>query len=141
MKTTIFELHEGSVEPSVTEAPDWRAMDEYDGQALERVRYVDLLEPPRALVQLVEIAAGGSFAMHASADVAFCQIVQGRGKLGLPGGRELAYAAPELYVFTPGTLHDWHDVEEDTLLSVCLVHQPPPAFDGQRNPGERSGVP
>jgi hypothetical protein len=24
-------------------------------------------------------------------------------------------------VFHPGALHDWHDVEEDTLLSVCLV--------------------
>jgi hypothetical protein len=24
-------------------------------------------------------------------------------------------------VFHPGSLHDWHDVEEATLLSVCLV--------------------
>jgi hypothetical protein len=24
-------------------------------------------------------------------------------------------------VFHPGALHDWHDVKEDTLLSVCLV--------------------
>ena len=37
----------------------------------------------------------------------------------LAGGRD--YEAPELYVFHPGALHDWHDVEEDTLLSVCLV--------------------
>jgi quercetin dioxygenase-like cupin family protein len=124
MKTTIFELYDGTVEANVTRVPDWGPMDEYDGKPLEGVRYVDLLEPPRALVQLVEIAAGGSFAMHASPDIAFCQIVQGRGKLGLPGGRELVYAAPELYVFMPGTLHDWHDVEEDTLLSVCLVQQP-----------------
>jgi quercetin dioxygenase-like cupin family protein len=123
MKTTIFELHDGTVEASVTELPDWRPMDEYDGKPLDNVRYVDLLEPPHALVQLVEISAGGSFAMHASPDVAFCQIIRGRGKLGLHDGRELPYAAPELYVFLPGTLHDWHDVEEDTLLSVCLIRQ------------------
>jgi hypothetical protein len=59
--------------------------------------------------------------MHASSDVAFCQVVRGQGKLGLPGGTEVAYRAPELYVFHPGALHDWHDVEQTTLLSVCLV--------------------
>jgi hypothetical protein len=53
--------------------------------------------------------------------LAFCQIVRGRGRLGLPDGRSLAYEGPELYVFLPDTLHDWHDVEEDTLLAVCLV--------------------
>jgi quercetin dioxygenase-like cupin family protein len=76
---------------------------------------------PLGEIQLVEIAAGGYFAMHASPDIAFCQVVRGRGKLGLPGGTEISYEAPELYVFHPGALHDWHDVEEDTLLSVCLV--------------------
>jgi quercetin dioxygenase-like cupin family protein len=123
MRTTIFELHGEAVEPRVAERSGWRAMEEYEGKPLERVRSVDVLERPRALVQLVEIAAGGSFAMHSSPDVAFCQIVRGRGRLGLPDGREVAYAAPELYVFLPGTLHDWHDIEEDTLLSVCLVRQ------------------
>jgi quercetin dioxygenase-like cupin family protein len=53
--------------------------------------------------------------------IAFCQVVRGRGKLGLPGGTEIGYEAPELYVFHPGALHDWHEVEEATLLSVCLV--------------------
>jgi quercetin dioxygenase-like cupin family protein len=123
MKTTIFELHGEAVEPRVDERPGWRALEEYEGKPLDRVRSVDVIEPPSALVELVEIAAGGSFAMHSSPDVAFCQIVRGRGKLGLPDGRELAYAGPELYVFLPGTLHDWHGVEEDTLLSVCLVRQ------------------
>ena len=124
MRTTIFELRDGAVEPRVSERPDWRPLTEYDGQPLARVSAVDLLEPTGALVQLVEIAAGGSFAMHSSPDVAFCQVVRGRGRLGLPGGRELQYAGPELYVFLPGTLHDWHAIEEDTLLSVCLVRQP-----------------
>jgi quercetin dioxygenase-like cupin family protein len=124
MRTTIFELRSGAVVTDVREEPDWRSFTEYDGEPLDRVRVQDLLEPSGALIQLVEIAAGGSFAMHSSPDVAFCQIVRGRGKLGLPDGSELDYAAPELYVFLPGTLHDWHGVEEDTLLSVCLVRQP-----------------
>lgn len=123
MKTTVFELHPDAVATNVRKEPSWQPFEEYDGKTLESVRVQDLLEPPGALVQLVEIAAGGSFAMHSSPDVAFCQIVSGRGKLGLPDGRELDYEGPELYVFQPGTLHDWHDVEEDTLLSVCLVRQ------------------
>lgn len=125
MRATIFELHSGAVVADVREEPDWRSFAEYDGEPLDRVRVQDLLEASGALIQLVEIAAGGSFAMHSSPDVAFCQVVRGRGKLGLPGGRELDYAAPELYVFLPGTLHDWHGVQEDTLLSVCLVRQQP----------------
>jgi quercetin dioxygenase-like cupin family protein len=123
MRATIFELHSGTVVTDVREEPEWQPFAEYDGEPLDRVRAQDLLEPPGALIQLVEIAAGGSFAMHSSPDVAVCQVVRGRGKLGLPDGRELDYAAPELYVFLPGTLHDWHGVQEDTLLSVCLVRQ------------------
>jgi quercetin dioxygenase-like cupin family protein len=123
MKTTVFELLSGAVVTDARDEPDWQPFEEYDGKPLERVRVQDLIEPPGALIQLVEIAAGGSFAMHSSPDVAFCQIVRGRGRLGLPDGRELEYRAPELYVFLPGTLHDWHAVEEDTLLSVCLVRQ------------------
>jgi quercetin dioxygenase-like cupin family protein len=124
MRVTIFELRSGAVVTDVRQEPDWQPFTEYDGEPLDRVRVQDLVEPSGVLIQLVEIAAGGSFAMHSSPDVAFCQIIRGRGKLGLPEGREVDYAAPELYVFLPGTLHDWHGVEEDTLLSVCLVRQP-----------------
>jgi quercetin dioxygenase-like cupin family protein len=123
MRTTIFELRAGSVVTDVAEQPAWEPFDEYEGKPLERVRVVDLAEPPGGLIQLVEIAAGGRFAMHSSRDVAFCQIVRGKGRLGLPDGRALPYEGPELYVFLPGTLHDWHAIEEDTLLSVCLVRQ------------------
>ncbi len=123
MRTTIFDRDGDRVRVQVAESPGWRAFEEYDGKPLERVRVVDLAEPPHALLQLVEIAVGGRFAMHSSPDVAFCQIVRGRGKLGLPDRQELSYIGPELYVFLPDTLHDWHDVEEDTLLAVCIVRQ------------------
>jgi quercetin dioxygenase-like cupin family protein len=123
MRTTIFDLEDGSVEARVEESPRLEPLPEYDGKPLEGVRLLDVLEPAGGLIQLVEITAGGHFAMHSSPDVAFCQVIRGRGKLGLPDGRELAYEGPELYVFLPGTLHDWHEIAEDTLLSVCLVRQ------------------
>jgi quercetin dioxygenase-like cupin family protein len=123
MRTTVFEARGDAVGTDVAESPGWEPFEEYEGKPLERVRVVDIAELPNGLIQLVEIAAGGRFAMHSSPDVAFCQIVRGRGKLGLPDGSELAYQGPELYVFLPGTLHDWHAIEEDTLLSVCLVRQ------------------
>ena len=121
MRVTTFSDEGDRVGVSVSASPAWEPFHEYDGEPLERVRLVVVERLPLGEIQLVEIAAGGRFAMHASPDVAFCQVVRGRGKLGLPGGTEIAYQAPELYVFHPGALHDWHDVEQDTLLSVCLV--------------------
>jgi quercetin dioxygenase-like cupin family protein len=121
MRVTSFTAEGDRTGVQVTPQPDWAPFTEYDGKPLRGVR-LEVVEPlPQAEIQLVEIAAGGHFAMHTSPDVAFCQIVRGRGRLGLPDGTELPYQAPELYVFHPGSLHDWHDVEQDTLLSVCLV--------------------
>jgi quercetin dioxygenase-like cupin family protein len=121
MRVTTFREEGDWVDTQVSASPPWQPFDEYDGKPLERVRLVVVERLPLGEIQLVEIAAGGHFAMHASPDIAFCQVVRGQGKLGLPGGTALAYQAPELYVFHPGALHDWHDVKEDTLLSVCLV--------------------
>lgn len=122
MRTTVFRLETG-VEVETAPVPAWTPMAVFDGKPLDRVSLVEVLEVPGGAIQLVEIRAGGAFAMHSSPDVAFCQVVSGSGKLGLPDGVELAYQGPELYVFLPGTEHDWHSVTEDTLLSVCLVKQ------------------
>jgi quercetin dioxygenase-like cupin family protein len=121
MKVTMFRADDDRVAVETHPQPAWRPFEEFDGKPLERVRLVEVEHLALGEIQLVEIRAGGHFAMHTSPDVAFCQIVRGRGKLGLPGGREMPYEGPELYVFFPGSLHDWHDIEEDTLLSVCLV--------------------
>jgi quercetin dioxygenase-like cupin family protein len=121
MRVTTFSESGGDVNASVTEQPHWQPFDEYEGLSLEKVKLVEIGRSGRAEFQLVKIEAGGNFAMHTSPDVAFCQIVRGRGKLGLPGDREIAYEGPELFIFHPGSYHDWHSIEEDTLLSVCLV--------------------
>jgi quercetin dioxygenase-like cupin family protein len=123
MRTTIFTVEGERVVPRVVERPRWQPLEEYDGKPLERVRADDLIALPDVLMQLVEIGARGQFAMHSSPDIAFCQIIRGKGRVGLPDGGEIAYTSPELYVFLPGTLHDWHSVDEDTLLSVCLCRR------------------
>jgi quercetin dioxygenase-like cupin family protein len=121
MRVTTFTARGDEVDAQVSSEPAWQPFDQYDGKPLVGVRLVAVEQLPLGEIQLVQIAPGGRFAMHTSPDIAFCQVVRGRGKLGLPDGRELAYEGPELYVFHPGSLHDWHDVEEETLLSVCLV--------------------
>ena len=121
MRVTTFIADGDNVRADVVKEPSWQPLSEYDGQPLEGVQLVEVEKLRLGEIQLVEISVGGRFAMHTSPDVAFCQIVRGKGKLGLPGGTEISYEGPELYVFHPGSLHDWHDIEEDTLLSVCLV--------------------
>lgn len=123
MRTTSFAGGAAGVVAAVTDHPAWRPFEVYDEKPLRGVRLFEIDEVSGAEFQMVEIAAGGHFAMHTSPDVAFCQIVRGRGKLGMPDGREVEYRGPELYIFHPGSLHDWHDIEEDTLLSVCLIRQ------------------
>jgi quercetin dioxygenase-like cupin family protein len=121
MRVTFFELDDDSVRPGVSAEPPWEPFKEYDGEPLTDVDVVGLDTSERAELQLVRIRAGGHFVMHSSPHLAFCQIVSGRGRLRLPDGRSLDYEGPELYVFRPDTLHEWYDVAEDTLLSVCIV--------------------
>lgn len=121
MKTTIFDVDVEQVTAQVIEDPEWQRFDEYQGKILSNVRLFEILTVPGAEFQMVNIAAGGHFAMHTSPDVAFCQVVRGRGTLVLPEEQMIAYQAPELFVFLPGSLHEWRDIHEDTLLAVCLV--------------------
>lgn len=125
MKVTTFTAgQDGSVNVAAAAKPDSYQWAEFEGRPLNRVRRTELFETGGMLGQFVEIGAGGNFVMHSGPEFAFCQIVSGRGLLGLPGGEEIAYEAPELFLFHPDTLHDWHGVKEDTLLSVLLVDQP-----------------
>jgi quercetin dioxygenase-like cupin family protein len=121
MRVTTYTQQDGTVHAAVEERPDWQPFERYDGMPLDGVELVELGRTAEAEWQLVRIAAGGHFAMHSSSDIAFCQIIEGAGTLRLPGGRELTYRGPELYVFHPDTLHEWDAVTDDTLLSVCLV--------------------
>lgn len=122
MRVTIFELDEnGTVRPRIDSAPAFEPFTEFDGEPLHGVRLHEIAQRGDIESQLVEIAAGGKFAMHSSPKLAFCHIVRGAGKLGLPDGSDLDYRGPETYVFLPNTLHDWHEVTEDTLLAVAIV--------------------
>ena len=83
-----------------------------------------LHESANGTMLLIRMRAPGGYPMHAGGDFAFCQVVEGRGKVGLPDGRTVSFNGPELYIFEPGTTHDWHDITEDTLLAICLVKAP-----------------
>ena len=123
MKVTIYGVQGSKVTKEVIPEPDWKKFSSYDGKALELVDLVELRSVANAELQMVRIRRDGHFVMHSSPDVAFCQIVAGRGSLILPRSEIVEYTAPELYVFMPGSLHEWRDIQEDTLLSVCLVRQ------------------
>ncbi len=121
MRVTEFVLDDGEVRVDATDDPAWTRFAEFDGRPLTGVELVEQGEVDGAQFQLVRIRTGGYFAMHTSPETAFCQIIKGSGTLGLPEGRGVPYDGPELYIFHPGSLHEWRDVTSDTLLSVCLV--------------------
>lgn len=124
MRVTVFDLKGDDVIHRRTERPQWAAYEEWQGEKLTGVELVNVVERDEAVLQLVRIGAGGHFVMHAAPAIAHCQILSGKGTLAVPDGGELRYEGPELYVFLPDTLHEWKDIEEDTLLSVCIVPVP-----------------
>lgn len=124
MRVTVFDLDGEEVVYRQAERPAWMPFEEWEGEKLTEVELVEVVDHEEAALQLVRIRAGGHFVMHTTPDIAHCQIVEGKGTLRLPDGDELRFEGPELYVFLPNTLHEWRDIEEDTLLSVCIVHLP-----------------
>lgn len=119
MDLTIFEARDDDVHVTrQTLQPEVLA--ELDGTPLEGVTLAERQLGP-VTVQLVELAAGGHLVMHSAPALTVCQILAGRGVVGLPHERNVAFAAPEVLVFEPNTRHDWHDIVEDTVLSVCVV--------------------
>lgn len=121
MRTTIVRLApDGQVQPVVDDDPVFAAMPEFEGKPLDRVRLHDLEQRGRIELQLIEIAAGGRFAMHSSPKLAFCHVVRGAGTLGFPDA-SMPYQGPETFVFHPGTLHRWYDITADTLMAVAIV--------------------
>jgi quercetin dioxygenase-like cupin family protein len=115
----VTHIFEGSVE--VVDSLEFTAVEETGGQPNEGVSVapVDFADNARAV--FVAIAAGGHMAMHTGAEFGFVQVVHGRGTLELPDGVRIAFAGPQLFLFRPNTLHSWTDIEEDTLMSSCIV--------------------
>jgi len=115
MKTTLFKLVDGQVEPEVCEVPVWAAPDE-NGQTAAEVQ-----NSPKLSITFYRIPVGCVVPIHAGPHYTVCQIVSGQGKLALPSSRELEFVGPELFLFEAGALHGWQDVVEDLLLTVCEV--------------------
>ena len=120
MRATILRLREGMVEPETVHDDRWRTVSEWDGREVTGVENAEIHRSANGAILFVRIRAGGVFPLHAGQVYSVCQIISGRGILGLPDLRDLPYRAPELFVFEPGTLHSW-GASEDTLFSVCEI--------------------
>ena len=120
MRATILRLREGTLEPESVPDDGWHTVSEWDGSEVTGVENAEIHRSVNGTVLLVRIRAGGVFPLHAGRVYSVCQIISGRGVLGLPNRRELPYRAPELFLFEPGTLHSW-GASEDTLFSVCEI--------------------
>ena len=109
------------VTSAVVEEVGFEHVLEVSGEPVTGVSVAVLEFSGSATVHLVRIAAGGGFPMHTGPEWGFVQVVNGSGTLVLPGGQLVPYAAPELFLFEPNTLHSWTDVTADTLMSACIV--------------------
>lgn len=76
---------------------------------------------PWGRLEVVELAAGASLPLHSAEQPIFCQVLSGSGRLGLPDGSELSFAAPDLFVLDPDTEHSWQGIEQPVVLSICVV--------------------
>jgi quercetin dioxygenase-like cupin family protein len=109
------------VTSTVVDGVCFEAVEDMEGEHVEGVSMTQLSFAPNGAVHLVRVAAAGSMPMHTGPEWGFVQVVTGSGTLVLPGGTRVPYAAPELFLFEPNTLHSWTDVTADTLMSACIV--------------------
>lgn len=91
MRVTVFDVDGDSVVTHINPDPEMLVESHWQSEPPRRVRIHHIEDRGAIELQLVEIAAGGEFAMHSSPKLAFCQVVRGTGKLGLPGGRSIEY--------------------------------------------------
>jgi quercetin dioxygenase-like cupin family protein len=94
---------------------------EFDGRTLQEILYWKDEAAPEVRIEVVELSPGADLPMHAGEGFAFCQVVSGKGAVGLPGGDKVPFAAPELLLFEAGSQHSWCDIEEHTVLTICVV--------------------
>lgn len=89
--------------------------------AVDGVSAAALPSIPGAALQLCRIPVGGRLPLHDAPAPVFIAVLSGRGTIGMSDGSQVRYAAPTIIVCQPGAPHDWHDIEQDTLLAVCTV--------------------
>ncbi len=105
-----------------TDHPAPAPLTEIEGEPAVGVRvWMRDIGPTR--VEVIELDVGARLPMHAGPHFATCQVVRGRGKLGLPAG-DVQFDGPAMFTFEAGADHSWHSIEEPTLLTTCVVTNP-----------------
>jgi quercetin dioxygenase-like cupin family protein len=102
-----------------TDRPAPTVLEEIEGEPAIGVR-VWMRDVGPARVEVIELDVGARLPMHAGPHFATCQVVRGRGKLGLPGG-DVVFDGPTMFTFEPGADHSWHSIEEATVMTTCVV--------------------
>jgi quercetin dioxygenase-like cupin family protein len=120
MLVTLVEEQDGNVTATALD-PRWQRLESWQGVPFRGISFAALLEAGPGQAVLNHFDRGAEAPTHSADQFAFIQVVRGRGKMGLPDGTAVAFEAPHLFLFQPGTRHSWIDVEEETLLSICLV--------------------
>ena len=95
VRTTVFNVVEGRIEPESSEAPPWAAPDEF-GQAA-----AEIFRSPNGTSVLYSIPVGCTVPIHAGSNYAFCQIVAGRREIGPPGRPRDRIFSPRAFHFRP----------------------------------------
>jgi quercetin dioxygenase-like cupin family protein len=70
---------------------------------------------------MVTCEPGGTIATHTGPQTAMCYVVQGQGKLTLPGGEAIDYQPNDCIVFKPGTLHGWENGDKPAAMLAFTV--------------------
>jgi len=100
----------------------WQEFADSKGMTVDKVQIVELVGV-KGVLHMVRVAPGGEMKMHASPQRSICVAVAGKGKLGLPDGDEREFCAPEVFIFEPNAIHDWHGIEEETTFVCCTVDE------------------
>jgi quercetin dioxygenase-like cupin family protein len=103
----------------------------------EQFEQFDLaLQPGESRFRLMEFAAGGDFAMHASPTIDYIDILEGEIDLELEDGTEV-HLTPGDSVVQRGVMHAWH-VRSDKpcqIAGVIIGADPLPDGDNHEEPG------
>jgi quercetin dioxygenase-like cupin family protein len=102
--------------------PDLATLSEIEGEPAVGVRVWSRDVGP-SRIEVIELDVGARLPMHAGPHFATCQVVRGRGKLGLPDG-DVPFDGPALFTFEAGADHSWHSIEEPTVMTTCVVTSP-----------------
>lgn len=129
MKSTVITLKNGRSVPETVDEPSLQPFTNYGGLPVTGATWYEVASQD-GTVGLSTISPGGHFPTHEVHTTTIVNVVQGRGRIAIGDEPPRRFVGPELFVFAAGTVHDWHDIEEHTLMILVSL----PTSKDQRQP-------